>query len=178
MNDKNREGEMMNLFMTSGTIDFLSRLKERHPEKQLVLMASDFSALLLHETKGKTIFNEPRCYEVIDSVGEIGENGFVVMNHIPITDEGRPLFEYRFKNRQRLVERQTGFVAIRVLRPIQGNTFVILTVWEDEYDFNRWRQSNDYQHAHPRNNKYQRDIFAGSPYTMKYVIATEDEEEK
>ncbi len=46
------------------------------------------------------------------------------------------------------MENEPGFEAIRVLRPLEGDTYVILTLWEEEKAFQGWRQSNSYQEAH------------------------------
>ena len=56
----------------------------------MLLMQNGETALLLHETSEKTVFASPRRYEVVDGKGLLQEKGFVVMNNIPVTEEGRP----------------------------------------------------------------------------------------
>lgn len=170
--------------MTNGTFDYLKRIQEKHPqEHSLLLMRNADSALLLHETNSSTIFKEPRRFEVIISKGELRtDDGFIVMNHIPTTDEGRPLLEHRFKSRDQLVEQQHGFVAIRMLRPLKNNTYVILTMWEDEQSFRLWQQSTAFQKAHKqketdKNTSVHSDIFAGPTYIATYVIQIDEAEE-
>ncbi|WP_210364654.1 antibiotic biosynthesis monooxygenase [Bacillus sp. REN3] len=166
----------MNLYLTSGTVDYLLRFKEKQPEETMVLMANNESALLVHETDGDSVFNEPRKYEVIDSSGSLDQEGFAVLNNIPVTDEGRPLFEDRFLNRPRLIENEPGFVAIRVLRPLSSNTYIILTVWENEGAFENWQKSKAYEKAHKnRGTKAGIDgakpkIFESASYVTKYYI--------
>lgn len=42
-------------------------------------------------------------YDVLDAVGEFkGQPGYIVCNNISVTDEGRPVFENRFKTAQAL----------------------------------------------------------------------------
>ena len=65
------------------------------------------NSLLLHETAGKTVFQTPRRYEVIGSSGTLQENGYFVFNNIPVTDEGRPIFEHRFKERAGAIDIRT-----------------------------------------------------------------------
>ena len=140
----------MNVYITTGTYDFLKKLKDKHSNETIFLMQNGENTLLLHETSGKTVFAAPRRYEVVDEKGTISEKGFVVMNNIPVTDEGRPLLEYRFKNRVGLIESEPGFIAIRVLRPIKSDTYIILTVWEKESYFLKWTKSNSFQQAHKK----------------------------
>jgi heme-degrading monooxygenase HmoA len=113
--------------MTSGTYDYLKKIEDKHPNETMVTMQNPDTAVLIHETSAGTLFKEPRSYEVIDSSGSFDHAGFAVLNNIPVTDEGRPLFEHRFKNRAGLIENEPGFAAIRVLRPLESNTYIILT---------------------------------------------------
>lgn len=167
----------MNIYMTTGTYEFLKITKEKKPNEKMFLMQSAENSLLLHETNGKTIFNSPRSFEVIDSKGEIQDEGFVVMNNIPVTDEGRPAFEYRFKNRVGLIEKEPGFIAIRVLRPIKSDTYVIFTQWESQIAFKNWQSSSSFQEAHQKpaseNVDFNKKIFSGSPYVTQYSISAE-----
>ncbi|GAB6560373.1 heme-degrading monooxygenase HmoB [Bacillus mobilis] len=90
-------------------------------------------------------------YDVLDAVGEFkGQAGYIVCNNISVTDEGRPVFENRFKNRAGLIENEPGFQAIRVLRPLSNDTYVILTMWETEQNFKDWTESRSFENAHKK----------------------------
>lgn len=168
-------------FITSGTYEFLVKIKKKHPSEELVLMENENSSFLYHETKDATIFKEPRRYEVIDSIGTVGNGRFVVFNNIPVTDEGRPLFEYQSKNRMGLIEKEPGFVAIRILRPLSSDTYVIMTVWETEKDFKKWQQSASFANAHSKSGKekesilQKKTIYPRPSYVTKYTIPKEED---
>jgi len=171
----------LNFYITTGTIDYLTKLKNKHSnENMLVLTESkdNFSAVILHESNNQTLFNHPRKYEVIDSIGTFEKATYAVMNNIPVTDEGKPLLEYQFKNRQRKIEHQPGFVAIRVLRPLSSNTYVILTLWENKRAYENWESSESFLEAHKKQPKSSGAksiaIFAGPSYLTTYSIAEED----
>ncbi|MED0887193.1 heme-degrading monooxygenase HmoB [Bacillus mycoides] len=90
-------------------------------------------------------------YDVLDAVGEFKEqSGYIVCNNISVTDDGRPVFENRFKNRAGLIENEPGFQAIRVLRPLSNDTYVILTMWETEQNFKDWTESRSFENAHKK----------------------------
>lgn len=169
----------MNVFITSGTADFLLKIKEKHQSENMVLMNNNESSILVHETDKKTVFSSPRKYEVIDSAGKLGHEGFAVFNNIPVTDEGRPLFEDRFLNRPRLIENEPGFAAIRVLRPLSSNTYIILTIWENEGAFENWQKSKAYENAHKKRGTEagidgaRPNIFESASYVSKYYIEGE-----
>lgn len=169
----------MKVFITSGTTEYLMTImKKSGNEKMIIMQDEDDASLLYHETTNGTVFKEPRKYEIIDASGSIGNAGFIVMNHIPVTDEGRPLFEYRFKNRAKMIEKQPGFEAIRVLRPLISNTYIILTAWDTEDSFEEWRKSNAFGKAHHKSGAHddqQLKIFSGQSYVLKFIIPKEDD---
>lgn len=166
---------MMNVYFTFGTSEYLESIKKAHSKEELVLFQTEDNALLVHETKGNSIFNEPKKYQVIYSSGQFELGGFAVLNNIPVNDEGRPVFEYRFKNSPGLVEHEPGFVAKRVLRPLSSDTYVIMTLWEKEQHFLNWQQSKSYVQAHNKPGTYegmdqQKTIFPRPSYVTKYFI--------
>ncbi|MBM6617189.1 antibiotic biosynthesis monooxygenase family protein [Bacillus suaedaesalsae] len=169
----------MNIYRTFGTIEYLSNLKSNHlNETMLLMLGDDDQALLLHETESSSIFNEGTGYEVIDGTGNLSGSGFAVFNNIPVSEEGRSIFEYRFKNRARLIENEPGFCAIRVLRPIKHDTYVILTLWDNESDFLNWQSSNAYNEAHKNRGTSEgidkKSIFLRPSYVTKYNIFNEN----
>ncbi|PAQ14428.1 antibiotic biosynthesis monooxygenase [Bacillaceae bacterium SAOS 7] len=171
----------MNVYITSGTFEFLKKLKDKHADEKMIVMENAEGATLLHETEEKTIFQSPRKYEAIDASGELADHGYVVFNNIPVTDEGRPIFEYRFKNRARLIEEVPGFIAIRVLRPINSNTYIIMTQWKDQQSFQGWQDSQNFNKAHAKRESEegvdkQPKIFSSPSYVTTYNIPKEDQQ--
>lgn len=168
------------IFITSGTYEFLIKYKEKYPNENLLLIQNEDTSLLIQETEGESLFKEPRRYEVIDAAGTWDNGGFVVFNNIPVTDEGRPIFEYRFKNRARLIEKEPGFASIRVLRPKQSDTYIIITIWENKKDFENWQKSASFGKAHGNNGKEKETgkgktkVFPRPSYVTKYVIPEEE----
>lgn len=162
--------------MTNGTYEFLNALKDKHPKETMIHLQGDETTLLFHETEGSTVFASPRKYEAIDQTGEISNGAFFVFNNIPVSEEGIPVFEYRFKNRARLIEQEPGFAAIRVLRPLSSDTYVILTAWKAEKDFLKWQESKAYEKAHEKRktengiDQQQPQIFLRPSFVTKYHL--------
>ncbi|WP_419883368.1 antibiotic biosynthesis monooxygenase family protein [Peribacillus sp. B-H-3] len=170
----------MNVYMTTGTYDFLKGKKDKYQEEEIILMQNAENTLLYHETNGKSVFSSPRKFEAIESKGTIGGKGYAVMNNIPVSGEGRPVFEYKFKNRAGMIENEPGFQAIRILRPIQSDTYVILTVWDDSMSFNNWKNSNSFSEAHQKEQPGKKTdasqtIFSGPSYVTQYTITPDTE---
>ncbi len=102
----------MYIYLTSGTGDFLEQVRKKHQNQEMILIHGEGNSVLIHETEGKSVFATPRKFEVLDSVNNLEERGFFVFNNIPVTDEGRPVFEHRFLNRARVIEDEPGFFSI------------------------------------------------------------------
>ena len=169
----------MKIYMTSGTEDFLHKFIEKNPSERLIQLQGDDTSLLIHETTGKSLFSQPRSYEVFVQSGTLTEEGFFVFNNIPVSDEGRPVFEDRFKSRAGLIDKEPGFVAMRVLRPLDSDTYVVLTQWDQEESFKNWQSSQAYNKAHEKRGTkdgldHQKTMFPRASFVTKYIGEPED----
>ncbi|MCP8968216.1 antibiotic biosynthesis monooxygenase family protein [Ectobacillus ponti] len=116
------------------------------PEAAAFTGTGEKGTIVLHESDAGEM-----KYEVLDAVGELtGAKGFAVLNNIPVKEEGREQFEQRFLNRARLIENEPGFQVFRLLRPLTDDTYVVLTIWDDEASFKAWQQSQSYNKAHQK----------------------------
>ncbi len=160
------------MYITSGTFDYLSKIAKNYPDEKMVKMVNEDGALLLHETNGDTVFKEPRKYLVLDSAGMISETGFAAIINIPVTEEGRPFFEYQFKNKMALIEAQSGFATIRILQPLSSQTYLVLTVWDTSEAFQSWKSSSSYKAILTLANDTEstEKIFSSMPYVKTYSI--------
>jgi heme oxygenase (mycobilin-producing) len=134
----------LNIFITSGTYDFLQLKKEKYPNENMLFMQNNEQALLLHETDGSTLFQTPRSYEVMDSMGMLCQDGFVAMHYFPVTDEGVPVFEHHIKQNIKSLLSHEGFVAYRLLKPKRKDNHLILSIWEKEAQYRDWLKTSSY----------------------------------
>ncbi|HWL13477.1 MAG TPA: antibiotic biosynthesis monooxygenase [Ureibacillus sp.] len=164
----------MFIYLTSGTADYMETIRKKYVQKeQMIILHGSGNAVLLHETEGKSLFATPRKYEVIDSVNEIEQSGYFVLNNIPVSDEGRPVFEKRFLSRSRAIENEPGFVAYRLLRPLASDTYIVLTQWTGPSSFEAWKNSKAFKEAHSKPDRttpgvQQQNIFNAASYVTTY----------
>lgn len=158
----------MKAFMTNGTIDFLEKLDDKHPEITFYLMNSNTGGLAYYENKNKNVFSSGREYDVIVQSGEMKEKGYVVMNNIPVTDDDKAVFEDRFKKQKAAVDGMPGFQAFRLLRPKKGNKYVVITQWGSITDFENWKGSEQFAKAHKRQTTKPQAYFPNEPFITKY----------
>lgn len=139
---------MMRAYMTNGTFDFLKKLEDKYPAIHFYFMSGTSNDLAYYEGTSQRVFAAGREYEIIIQNGKIQDIGYVVMNNIPVTDEGIPVFEDNFKKRQQAVDNREGFLAFRLLKPMKGNTYIVFTQWKSHQNYENWKNSSDFQKAH------------------------------
>ncbi|WP_186579134.1 antibiotic biosynthesis monooxygenase family protein [Aquibacillus kalidii] len=165
----------MKAYMTNGTIDFLLKKEKKHPDLHFLFMQNNNKTIAYYEDTESTVFETARNYEVIVSKGDIKKEGFVVINNIPVTDEGRPIFETQFKNRAGMIDGSPGFQALRVLRPLQGNIYIVLVEWADELSYETWKNSESFANSHkkPSGTKERPPYSAGPSYAESFHVVEE-----
>jgi heme-degrading monooxygenase HmoA len=72
----------------------------------------------------------------------------IVMNRIPVARGREQDFEKTFTERDRAVDSMPGFIDLQVLRPTEGNIYVVLTRWKTREAFQEWTQSEAFVSAH------------------------------
>ena len=160
----------MNIYITTGTYDFLKQIQEKNPNEQMFLMQNAEHALLLHETEKKTIFSSPRKYEVVASNGNFQQAVFLLFSHITVTDEGKPVFEFNLKEKQSTIEKQQGYTTFRLLRPLKGDTYIMITGWKDDQSYKQWKNSTASKLIDDLNSKTTIPVLSSPSYTKLYVI--------
>ena len=166
----------MRLYITSGTFPYLLNIVKENPNEQMLLLHNNQSSLLLHETEHSTFFKVPRKYEIIEQAGQLKQEGFVVMYHIPVNPEGQPVFEHAYKQHLMQIQKQPGLNAYRFLKPISSDSYIILTQWQEESAFKAWQNSTSYLSLNdmklPKASAQK--LFTGDPFFSKYSAPTID----
>lgn len=173
----------MNIYLTSGTMDFMETLKNRHPNEKMIVMHGTGNSVLLHETTGKTSFQTPRRFEVFGTSETLKEEGFFALNNIPVTEEGRPIFEHRLLSQIDQILDEPGFTAFRLLRPLDSDTFVVLTQWTNQQSFKDWQNSSTYKTVEGSNESGDGSdkmphIFSSAAYVTTYKTKSDDDKDK
>ncbi|KAB8139014.1 antibiotic biosynthesis monooxygenase [Gracilibacillus oryzae] len=159
----------MKAYMTNGTYEFLNKLKNKHTISPFLLMNNRENAIAFYESEKQSIFQTGRNYEVIAKEGNLSEEGFASIIHLPITDEGRPIFELEWKDKLKRVGQLNGLIAARVLRPLRGNEYLILTEWADNKVYQTQKDFFIEEEKSPYSS-------AGPNYTKTYHVGEKEED--
>lgn len=168
-------------FITTGTKDFMLTLLKKLSTENLKFLRHRDHALLYHETTKKTIFQAPRRYEIIEKTGEFPDKGLAVLHYIPVVDEFRPVFEYRMKNRPKHLNTTPGFLTSRTLRPLQSNTYLIITCWENRLHYESSKITDKIMESLGEEKSIeinQVKMYAGPSYIREYTIGIKDDTEE
>jgi len=93
------------------------------------------------------------------------------MATIPVTQEGRSVFEHVSKNISDSIKSQKGFIALRTLKPSKGETYIMLTEWINESSYRSYQDSTAFSEAEKllQNDSPQK-FFTGNAYLTKYNV--------
>lgn len=163
----------MKLYMTSGTPEFMQSIKDKNPNEDIYILHGAGNSVLIHETAGKSVFQVPRIYEILESLGSFNENGYFVLQHIPMSDEGKPIFEHKYTNLSSTVQSEPGFIALRVLKPLKSDTYIILTEWNGPNSYEVWEKSVALDFTSVADKQQ---LFTSAPYISTYRSKTNEEE--
>lgn len=72
----------------------------------------------------------------------------VVINAIEVPRERREEFEARFAGRAGHVSKAEGFEAFELLRPADGDRYLVYTRWRSRADFESWMRSTYFAEGH------------------------------
>ncbi|MEM0155262.1 MAG: antibiotic biosynthesis monooxygenase [Thermoplasmataceae archaeon] len=94
----------------------------------------------------------------------------VVQNHLRIKKEFSERFEKSLSERSHTVDGFPGFIRNEVLRPVQGDSYIVMTYWNSLEDFNRWVGSEEFSKSHSES-RLPKDAYAGKgEITVHQVI--------
>jgi heme-degrading monooxygenase HmoA len=166
----------MRAFMTTGTAHFLKDITAKHQKKDFYFMKSGMSTLVYYEDdKKKSIFVSGRTYDIIHEIGGIKHTGFVIMHHIPVSEEEMPLFEERTKRLLTSIQQTNGVQSGKLLRQDKSNQYVVMMQWPTERDYTLWQKQADHELAFSKNMKLPA-YFMDRPFTNSYQMLQEKEE--
>ena len=72
----------------------------------------------------------------------------VVINAVNVPSERREEFEARFASRAGQVSKAEGFESFELLRPREGDRYLVYTRWRSDEDFQTWMRSTYFAEGH------------------------------
>lgn len=162
----------MNVYFTFGTFDFLEKVKEKYTKENMLLLSSSENTCLLHETPKKSVFQVPKKFIEVVSIGDYTNAEIAVFTYIPVSKEGEPILEYLFKKNQTTMENEQGFVALRALKPKKNETYLVISFWKNAA-YQKWINAintNDTPEDHFLNGIGQLAQYSKKPYHVIYSI--------
>ena len=163
-------------FMTTGTTQVLKNITDSHSKIDFYFMKKAGTTLVYYEdNRKKGVFVSGRSFEVLAEYGTINKEGFVVMDNIPVMEDGAAVFEDQVKKRFPAINDTEGLVAARSLKQNKRNHYVIFTQWKNEQHYITWQKSDLFKEMDFVNMARLPAYFADRPYTASYFMMKEEE---
>ncbi|SDM03738.1 Heme-degrading monooxygenase HmoA [Modicisalibacter muralis] len=98
---------------------------------------------------------------------------FIVNNRIFVNPGFEEDFEARFRARAGEIDKQPGFVAMRVLRPLGNQApYMVETEWRNQEAFRAWVGSDDFKRAHANPMPFEATREGGGIEQFEIVVST------
>lgn len=162
----------MNVYLTFGTYDFLEKIKEKYEKEKMLLLTSSENTCLVHETSKKTLFQVPKKFSEIISIGDYHHAEMAVFTYIPVSKEGRPIIEYLFKKNESKTSNYKGFVALRALKPKKNDPYLVISFWKNA-GYQKWINDSHLSEIpdyHFLNGIHELTQYSKKPYHLIYSI--------
>lgn len=168
---------MKYVYLTNGTADFLQKLIQKYKTEDFVLLIGSGHSLLFHETAGKSVFQMPRKYEILEKTGTFPAKGYALFHYIPVRHEDRPVFEYKIMKRPHKLEYAPGFLALYVLRPIKNDHYLIITCWKNKKSVELWKEKEKFLVPEEKDRSIEvnkQKMYMGPSYFKEYYMGKEE----
>lgn len=96
----------------------------------------------------------------------------VVANHLAVADGYEEKFVKLFEERAEQLRDQSGLKRVEILRPFDGDQYVIQAYWVSRDAFEQWRNSEEFEAAHA---DLPAEMFTGSNQLEIYEVTKEIE---
>lgn len=158
----------MFVHITSGTYHYLQKTLNQYPDQDMHLFQNIHSQLW-HQTNEPSVFQSPHSYELIGQLGTIENKGSVDIRYFTIKDQGKPIFAYEIKNILPKIEHVPGFIAIRILKPLKHDDFLVMTMWDNQNHKTEFEEMELFDEV-----IVTKSVYASPPYSKSYYVNEEE----
>ncbi|OFO42288.1 antibiotic biosynthesis monooxygenase [Staphylococcus sp. HMSC070D05] len=118
-------------------------------------LIDSYKTYVIEEKENQTMSieknNDVHLYTVLESINELTNDSFCVLNHLFVNESNESQFESKFLKRTKYLQDVPGFKALRFLRPpTKHRHYIILTLWKDRQSFYDWQNSDAYDKTHKK----------------------------
>ncbi|EKU46570.1 hypothetical protein [Staphylococcus massiliensis] len=157
----------MNLYATFGTFGYLSSLKEKYSERNLLQYSTTDSSALIEITNEDTVFAAPMAYDIIEQKGDLTGEEFIAIIKIPTSEDHQYQLEKKLANTPFDLEKYEGFSSAFLLKPKHGATYKVYLGFTDRTDYEDFKKSSLFRDNLSKDALKQ--FFGGSTQHSSYV---------
>lgn len=170
----------MILYITTGTVRYLSGLQDRHPGLMLNAVGQD-AMLYREDEEDDPVFDSASEYDILYQQGVLSQKNTVSVYYIPVSGSGEASILGHFSDLNQKLQSVKGLTAFRIGRALHKDSFIVFTQWADSSTVNDFKDTDIYkEYLTPDAVKKFRDIGSvfHSAISSKTYLPKEENEEK
>lgn len=174
---------MVNIYIASGTADFLQNVKENNNNEALLLLHGKTKSILVHESEKKSIFALPQSFEIEETYGQMNEEGLYAFHYLSVESSRRDIVIEQLARYGMELRNEPSLKSYRILKPLKrGEHILFITGWGGSASYEAWTKSSKYKeqfasimHAEPSSVQK---IFDGESFVVTYSPTPSAKEEE
>lgn len=133
----------MKLHVTTGTLDYMTSMKEKNPK--LMMNARDREAMLYTEDEDASLFASGYDYEILHSHGSLNEENTIHIQYIPVSGSGNAFILGHLSDLNQKLQNVKGLLAYRIGHSDERDTFIVFTQWPASSTISDFKTSEIYR---------------------------------
>lgn len=134
----------MILYITTGTVRYLSTLQDRHPDLMLNAIGAD--AILYREGEdGNPVFDSVTEYDILHHQGVMSQENTVSVHYFPVAGSGRESIRGHLSDLNQKLQSVKGLTAYRIGRALRKDSYVVFLQWADDATISDFKDTDIYE---------------------------------
>lgn len=136
----------MYLHLTSGTEDFLQKLKDKYLNESFILASNNQKSILFYKSSTKkSIFQMPQVYEVLEQSTKEAQKKVVSTHRFHLDKDNQSSIEFNLRKVYLEIGRVYQPTESFLLLEHKKKSIMILFVWEQELTYKQFQSSKLYE---------------------------------
>lgn len=134
----------MILYITTGTVSYLTTLQDRHPDLMLNAIGQD--AMMYRESEEENpIFESASGYDILYTNGTLSQEVTTAVHYIPVSGSGEASIMGHFSDLNQKLQNVNGLTAFRIGRARHKDSFIVFTQWADSSTITDFKDTDIYE---------------------------------
>jgi len=136
----------MYLHLTTGTEDFLQKLKDKHSNEPLILASNVQKSILLSTSESKkNIFQMPQTFDIVDQTTKDAPQKLISLHRFHLDKDNQSAIEFHLKNTFSEICNRYEPASSFLLLEKKNKSIMIMIFWSEELTYKQFQASIPYE---------------------------------